>query len=129
MVVAGGAGPVTLASAWALGHDPPPNPPLTGTIVDNSIAKHIITAGPWTATIAARGAELCSLTLDGQGELIWQAGAVWPRHAPNLFPIVGRLAGDALVHRGRSYPCRSTVSPATSILPGWNWGQASAARS
>jgi galactose mutarotase-like enzyme len=97
-----GAGVWNPHRPWAIIHRR--NPPLTGTIVDTSIAKHIITAGPWTATIAARGAELCSLTLDGQGELIWQAGAVWPRHAPNLFPIVGRLAGDTLIHRGQSYP-------------------------
>jgi hypothetical protein len=42
-----------------------------------------------TAIIAPDGAELISLR-DAQGlELLWQAGAIWPRHAPNLFPIVG----------------------------------------
>lgn len=78
--------------------------PAIGMTVDTPSAKHIITAGPWTATIAARGAELCSLTLEGQGELIWQAGSAWPRHAPNLFPIVGRLRDDTLVHEGAAYP-------------------------
>jgi len=47
---------------------------------------------------------LCSLK-DAQGvELIWQAGAAWPRHAPLLFPIVGRLKNDELRHRGKTYP-------------------------
>ena len=57
-----------------------------------------------TATIAAHGAELCSLQ-NAQGlELLWQAGAAWPRHAPLLFPIVGRLKNDQLQHRGKAYP-------------------------
>ena len=57
-----------------------------------------------SATIKSGGAELCSLkTADGL-ELLWQAGQQWPRHAPLLFPIVGRLKGDQLRHRGRTYP-------------------------
>jgi galactose mutarotase-like enzyme len=57
-----------------------------------------------TATIAADGAELCSLKDAAGLELLWQAGPQWPRHAPNLFPIVGRLKNDELRHRGRLYP-------------------------
>ncbi|CCD84076.1 conserved protein of unknown function [Bradyrhizobium sp. ORS 285] len=65
---------------------------------------HRITAGGIAASIKADGAELCSLkTADGL-ELIWQAGPAWPRHAPWLFPIVGRLKADHLQHRGRTYP-------------------------
>jgi galactose mutarotase-like enzyme len=57
-----------------------------------------------TAIIAPDGAELISLR-DAQGlELLWQAGPVWPRHAPILFPIVGRLNNDALRHRGTVFP-------------------------
>ena len=57
-----------------------------------------------TATVAAEGAELCSLK-NAQGlELLWQAGAAWPRHAPLLFPIVGRLKHDELRHGGKTYP-------------------------
>src|ERR1700722_2303183 len=64
---------------------------------------HVITDGSMTAIINAHGAELSSLR-DPQGvEYIWQAGAAWPRHAPVLFPIVGRLKGDQLHHRGRDY--------------------------
>jgi galactose mutarotase-like enzyme len=58
-----------------------------------------------SAVIAAAGAELQSLVPRGGEELIWQGdSAVWPWHAPNLFPIVGALADDTLVHGGRRYP-------------------------
>jgi galactose mutarotase-like enzyme len=63
---------------------------------------HTIRSGGLTATINAQGAELSSLK-DGGVEFIWQAGPAWPRHAPLLFPIVGRLSNDELRHRGRSY--------------------------
>lgn len=56
------------------------------------------------ATIKAHGAELCSLRDPRGHEMLWQAGPEWPRHAPILFPIVGRLKGDVLRHDGRSYP-------------------------
>jgi galactose mutarotase-like enzyme len=66
--------------------------------------RHTLRGGGIEATVKAHGAELCSLK-DAQGaELIWQAGAAWPRHAPLLFPIVGRLKNDALRHRGKTYP-------------------------
>ena len=35
--------------------------------------------------------------------MLWQARPVWPRHAPVLFPIVGRLKDDTLRHEGKSY--------------------------
>ena len=57
-----------------------------------------------SATIVGQGAELVSLR-DSEGtELLWQAGPAWRRHSPVLFPIVGRLKGDQLRHRGLSYP-------------------------
>jgi galactose mutarotase-like enzyme len=66
--------------------------------------RHTLRGGGIEATVKAHGAELCSLK-DAQGaELIWQAGAAWPRHAPLLFPIVGRLKNDALRHQGKTYP-------------------------
>ena len=62
-----------------------------------------IEGGRLKARIQAEGAELTSLTHDG-AERIWQADpAVWGWHAPNLFPIVGGLAGDRLTHKGRHY--------------------------
>lgn len=65
--------------------------------------NHSIRSGGLTATIKAKGAELCSLEHDAGIEFIWQAGPAWPRHAPLLFPIVGRLKDDKLKHRGRTY--------------------------
>lgn len=63
---------------------------------------HALRSGSLTATVKAHGAELCSLK-DGGVEFLWQAGPQWPRHAPLLFPIVGRLANDELQHRGETY--------------------------
>lgn len=64
---------------------------------------HALRNGGFTAAIKAQGAELCSLK-DGNGtEFVWQAEPAWPRHAPLLFPIVGRLANDELRHRGKTY--------------------------
>lgn len=57
-----------------------------------------------TVKINRRGAELCSV-IDQKGtEFIWQAGEVWPRHAPNLFPIVGSLLDHEFVYDGITYP-------------------------
>ena len=59
--------------------------------------------GRLKASFRAKGAEMTSLVHDG-AERLWQADpAVWGWHAPNLFPIVGGLAGDRLLHRGKSY--------------------------
>ncbi len=55
------------------------------------------------AVIARQGAELTALRLGGR-DLLWEAGPLWPRHAPLLFPVVGALAGDTLRHRGAAYP-------------------------
>lgn len=63
---------------------------------------HVLNCGRLTAAVKAHGAELCSLRHDGT-EFIWQAGPDWPRHAPLLFPIVGRLANDELRHKGKPY--------------------------
>lgn len=63
---------------------------------------HSLRSGSLTATVKAHGAELCSLR-DGGIEFLWQAGPEWPRHAPLLFPIVGRLANDELRHQGKTY--------------------------
>ncbi|MDA9489622.1 aldose 1-epimerase family protein [Bradyrhizobium sp. CCBAU 11361] len=64
---------------------------------------HTIRSGGLTATIKAHGAEMCSLMSDAGIEFVWQAAPAWPRHAPLLFPIVGRLANDELRHRGKTY--------------------------
>ncbi|HTR18054.1 MAG TPA: aldose 1-epimerase family protein [Acetobacteraceae bacterium] len=65
--------------------------------------RHEMTDGHISVTVQAQGGELCSLRDAQAGELLWQAGPAWPRHAPVLFPIVGRLRDDTLRHNGRSY--------------------------
>jgi galactose mutarotase-like enzyme len=65
---------------------------------------HTLRSDRITAIIVPDGAELISLR-DAQGlELLWQAGPLWPRHAPNLFPIVGKLKNDTLRHHGKVFP-------------------------
>ncbi len=59
--------------------------------------------GTLSAEVKADGAELCSLRDASGAEVLWQAGPIWPRHAPVLFPIVGRLKDDTLRHEGRAH--------------------------
>jgi galactose mutarotase-like enzyme len=57
-----------------------------------------------TAEISPIGAEPYSLR-DALGhELLWQAGPEWRRHAPVLFPIVGRVPDDTITVDGTAYP-------------------------
>ncbi len=57
------------------------------------------------ATFSPHGAELISLIgMADNLEYVWSGDpAVWGRHAPVLFPLVGRLPGDAYHHQGRDY--------------------------
>ena len=52
-----------------------------------------------------KGAELASVRdRQNQTEYLWQADpSFWGRHAPLLFPIVGRLKDDHFQHHGQSY--------------------------
>lgn len=53
--------------------------------------------------INSKGAELCSVILNG-AEYLWQAAPdVWTRHAPVLFPIVGKLKNSTYKHKGKEY--------------------------
>lgn len=56
------------------------------------------------AVLDSHGAELVSLQNSTGKELLWTAAPQWPRHAPVLFPIIGRLTNDVLCHEGRDYP-------------------------
>jgi len=51
------------------------------------------------------GAELCSVVSNETDiEYIWQADeSVWSRHAPNLFPIVGKLKGGEFQYHSKTY--------------------------
>lgn len=55
--------------------------------------------------LMARGAEMVRFrTVSGQ-DLLWGGDPqVWPRHAPTLFPVVGRLKQDRLIHQGVAHP-------------------------
>ena len=55
------------------------------------------------ATINEQGAELASLRAN-EIEYIWQADPkYWGRHAPLLFPFVGRLKDDQYTYQGKTY--------------------------
>lgn len=58
-----------------------------------------------TVKVNSFGAELCSAVSNETGiEYIWQANAsVWARHAPNLFPIVGKLKGGQFTYKDQFY--------------------------
>ncbi|HCD68169.1 MAG TPA: aldose epimerase [Bacteroidetes bacterium] len=67
------------------------------------ISKYSIQNKFLTVNINRLGAELCSV-IDSEGtEFIWQAGEVWPKHAPNLFPIVGSLLDHEYTYQGETY--------------------------
>ncbi|QJW91777.1 aldose 1-epimerase family protein [Spirosoma taeanense] len=57
-------------------------------------------------SIRPKGAELTSLFHKPSGiEHLWQADpAVWPWHAPNLFPVVGGCLNNQLLINGKTYP-------------------------
>jgi galactose mutarotase-like enzyme len=69
-----------------------------------SMDSHTIHGDGITVAVKADGAEMVSVKNADGAELLWQALPVWPRHSPILFPIVGRLKGDELHHRGKTYP-------------------------
>ena len=56
--------------------------------------------------IAAHGAELCSIYDKGRGhEVVWTGEPeYWNRHAPVLFPFVGKVNGGFYRYKGQSYP-------------------------
>ncbi|KRN75621.1 hypothetical protein IV73_GL000109 [Weissella kandleri] len=58
-----------------------------------------------TVEVNELGAELSSLQLNTTAkEYLWQADAkIWGRHAPNLFPIVGRLHDNEYQYQGHKY--------------------------
>ncbi len=65
--------------------------------------QHMIATPDISAGITADGAELCLLRDKAGLDYLWPAAPIWPRHAPVLFPIVGRLRDDTLEHAGRNY--------------------------
>ncbi|MFC0410068.1 aldose 1-epimerase family protein [Roseomonas elaeocarpi] len=64
--------------------------------------QHTLRHGDTLAVIQQQGAELSALDAHGHAWL-WDAQPSWPRHAPVLFPIVGRLQQDSLLHDGQRH--------------------------
>lgn len=56
-------------------------------------------------SVKSYGAELCSLIdKEKNRELMWQADPkFWPRHAPLLFPVVGKLKDNSFQFKGKNY--------------------------
>lgn len=54
--------------------------------------------------ISVHGAEMQSLVGHDGHEYLWQAGLAWPRHAPLLFPAIGRHPGDVLQVGAEEFP-------------------------
>jgi galactose mutarotase-like enzyme len=72
-----------------------------------------------SVSINSKGAEIASVKRDGI-EYIWQAKPeVWPRYAPVLFPIVGKLKNGSLPQHGfardREFTCISQSETAISF--------------
>lgn len=54
--------------------------------------------------VSTAGAEIISIIDSSDNELIWQADPnIWGRHAPVLFPIVGRLNDDHYYYQEKKY--------------------------
>ncbi|MCC7300370.1 MAG: aldose 1-epimerase family protein, partial [Verrucomicrobia bacterium] len=64
-----------------------------------TIANQFLTVG-----VKEKGAELCSIRDADTTEYVWQADpAFWSRHAPVLFPIVGKLRNGRYELNGKTY--------------------------
>lgn len=67
----------------------------------------ILDNGKIKVTVASLGAELRSLVKDGR-EYIWQGNPdYWTGHAPNLFPICGRVKEGKYTYRGQEFAIKS----------------------
>jgi galactose mutarotase-like enzyme len=57
-----------------------------------------------TVTVNSHGAEISSVKNKSGFEYIWQADkTVWARHAPVLFPIVGKLKDNFFIYEGKKF--------------------------
>ena len=67
--------------------------------------QHILENNQLTVTVSTQGGEVQSVRNSATGqEYIWTADpAVWARHAPVLFPIVGKLKDDQYRLGGETY--------------------------
>lgn len=67
--------------------------------------EHLLENEQLRVKVKEEGAELCSLQHKKNSlEYLWQADrAVWARHAPVLFPVVGKLEDNSYQYEGKSY--------------------------
>ena len=65
--------------------------------------------GDCRAEVLLRGGQICSLRGSDGREAIWQADpAVWPQHAPVLFPVCGSVKHDQVtIEKAWLYPQRT----------------------
>lgn len=73
-----------------------------GTAMTSDI---VLRAGPMSAIISARGAEMRSLAVNGHYEILWpgEAGS-WNQTSPLLFPLIGRADRfNTARHNGATY--------------------------
>ena len=74
------------------------------TVREGALGRYDIAGDLIRASIKTAGGELCRLQTGAGLDLLWDGDpAVWGRQAPNLFPVVGALKGDRLVHKGKAY--------------------------
>ena len=64
---------------------------------------HKISSKKLEIKVKSKGAELCSVRGSAGYEYMWEGGDEWPKHAPNLFPIVGSLKENTYVYNGTKY--------------------------
>ncbi|MBA3662844.1 MAG: aldose 1-epimerase family protein [Bacteroidetes bacterium] len=63
-----------------------------------------LTSASLSVLINRKGAELSSIKNNNGIEYLWQADpSVWARHAPILFPIVGKLKDNCLYYKEQKY--------------------------
>lgn len=63
-----------------------------------------ISSDTFKIKINYKGAELASVTNKSNLEFIWQANQnIWPRHAPVLFPIVGKLKDNTFLYENKPF--------------------------
>ena len=73
------------------------------------MSNHILENDRLRVTVADAGAELCGVYDKARGaERIWTADpAIWNRHAPLLFPFVGKVIDGKYRYNGREYAMKT----------------------
>lgn len=68
--------------------------------------KQTIKNGLLTLCVDSMGAEITSLTRDGQDIIWWGDAEYWGEHCPTLFPCIGGNSGGVLRLGGKEFPLR-----------------------